>query len=194
MIHPFPVLDFEISVSAYISKDGFWNFYVSPQQAYYFSDILIGLMFLWLIILIRNFFNYSIYSDVFAKRLCERYGFTAGMRFCFKCYIIKFPVITVLSTLTLSILVLSYLIWLTEGPFYRSLNDGFHHPEQGDFSFYPFINCVYYTVITMATVGYGDYVPLTTLGKMIAIFNSILGGFIMTLTIVTLSGIFNFTI
>ena len=158
------------------------------------SDFLLALMFLWLIILIRNFFNYSVYSDVFAKWLCEWYGFTAGMRFCFKCYIVKYPITTVLSTLTVSILVLSYLIWIAEWPFYWSLNDGFHNPENGDFSFQPFLNCVYYTVITMATVGYGDFVPLTNFGKLIAIFNSILGGFIMTLTIVTLSGIFNFSI
>jgi voltage-gated potassium channel len=37
------------------------------------------------------------------------------------------------------------------------------------------IDALYYTVVTMATVGYGDFVPVTVLGKVGAIFLIIFG-------------------
>lgn len=141
-------------------------------------------MFLRMGILIRNFFNYSRYSDVFAKRLCERYGFTANTRFCFKCYVIKRPFSTVLSTLVVAILISAYILKVLERPM---------HEEHGNYYFSYYLNSIYQVVITMTTVGYGDYTPWTPLGKVLSIGNAIFGGFIVTLTIVTLSGIFNFS-
>lgn len=194
LIHPFPIIDYPINVSAYINLNGYRNTYQTFTHSYYLSDYLLAFMFLWMIILLWNAFNYSVYSDVFAKRLCERYGFTAGLWFCFKCYIVKYPISTVMSTLSLSILVLAYLIRIAERPFHWSLNNGIQFPEDGDYSFDPFLNCLYFTVITMTSCGYGDYTPLTNFGKVISIFNAILGGFIMTLTIISLSKILNFSI
>ena len=60
--------------------------------------------------------------------------------------------------------------------------------------FDPFLNCVYAVVITMTTVGFGDMVPWTPFGKIISIFNALFGGFVVTLTIVKLGGIFDFNI
>lgn len=152
---------------------------------YLLSDFLLVFMFLRMTILVRNFFNYSRYSDVFAKRLCDRYGFTANTRFCFKCYIIKRPLSTVLLTLVTAIIVLAYLMWILERPFHRALED---------YTFEPYVNCLYQVIITMTTCGYGDYVPWTPLGKVVSMVNVLFGGFIVTLTIVTLGGIFNFNI
>ena len=140
-------------------------------------------MFLRLIILARNFFNYSKYSDVFAKRLCDWYGFTANMRFCFKCYIVNYPISTVLFLLFFIILLFSYIMRICEWPFHWYIND---------YTFDPFLNAVYCTVITMATCGYGDIVPWTHFGKLVSIVDALYGGFIVTLTIITLGKIFNF--
>jgi len=194
IIHPITVLDFPIKVSAYIDSNGKKNNYVTFNDVYYLSDFLLAFMFLWILILIRNIFNYSIYSDVYAKWICERYGFTAGMRFCLKCYIVKFPILTVMVILTTAILILAYLIRIAENPFYRSLFDKSNPEDDGDYWFDPILNCIYYTVITMTSVGYGDMTPLTTFGKLIAIFDAILGGFVITLTSITLSRILNFNI
>jgi len=185
LIQPIPFLNSNISISDYINgPDGVRSNYLITQNAYFINDFLLILMFLWLIILARNFFNYSKYSDVFAKRLCDRYGFTANMRFCFKCYILKFPIRTVLFMLFFIIFLFSYIMRILERPFHWYVND---------FSFDPFLNSVYCTVITMATCGYGDIVPWTQLGKVMAIIDALYGGFIVTLTIVTLGKIFNFT-
>ena len=153
LIQPLPFVNINTTNSDYINgSDGVWSNLLVTEDAYFLNDFLLMLMFLRLLILARNFFNYSIFSDVFAKRLCERYGFTANMRFCFKCYILKFPIYTVLFLLFFIILLFSYLMRIAERPFHRYVND---------FTFDPFLNSVYCTVITMATCGYGDIVPWT---------------------------------
>ena len=173
-----------MSISDYVNgADGVWSLYLVTEDAYFLNDFLLILMFLRLIILARNFFNYSKYSDVFAKRLCDWYGFTANMRFCFKCYIVNYPISTVLFLLFFIILLFSYIMRICEWPFHRYIND---------FTFDPFLNAVYCTVITMATCGYGDIVPWTHFGKLVSIVDALYGGFIVTLTIITLGKIFNF--
>lgn len=110
LIQPIPFLDIWLTISDYVFGEGsIRSIYLSAEGAYFVDDFLLILMFLRLIILTRNFFNYSPYSDVFAKRLCDRYGFTANIWFCFKCYILSNPIGTVLCLLTLSILILSYI-------------------------------------------------------------------------------------
>jgi len=174
-----------ITISDYVigGEYGYWSLYLEATNAYFLNDFLLILMFLWVIILVWNFFNYSWYSDVFAKRLCDWYGFSANMRFCFKCYIIDTPIRTVMVFLFSAVLLFAYIQWILEWPF---------HWYVGDFSYDPFINSAYSTVITMSTCGYGDIVPWTQFGKVIAIVEAVFGGFIVTLTIVTLGWIFNF--
>lgn len=38
-----------------------------------------------------------------------------------------------------------------------------------------YLDSVYFTVVTMTTIGYGDIVPVTSAGKMITIFASFFG-------------------
>lgn len=110
LIQPIPFLNLDLSVSDYVFGEGpVRSIYLVAEGAYFVDDFLLILMFLRLLILLRNFFNYSQYCDVFAKRLCDRYGFTANIRFCFKCYILTNPIGTVLCLLALSILILSYI-------------------------------------------------------------------------------------
>jgi len=48
------------------------------------------------------------------------------------------------------------------------------------------LNAVYFTVITMCTVGYGDLYPLTSIGKVMSMLIALAGTFLISLTIVTL--------
>ena len=48
-------------------------------------------------------------------------------------------------------------------------------------------NSMWCTIITMATVGYGDYYPETHIGRFIAILACIWGNFLISLMVVSLT-------
>ena len=67
----------------------------------------------------------------------------------------------------------------------RPFRDHIDHKDE------PFFNNVYFIVATITTVGYGDFFPITTLGKALFIITAFYGGFIISLLIVSVEGIFS---
>lgn len=92
------------------------------------------------------------------------------------------PELTVTIILTCSILVVAYILRIFEIVYYRHI--GFQDFEQ-------FYSSIYAVVITMATVGFGDVVPVSHVGRFIIMITSIWGTFIFTLVIVAFSVVFN---
>ena len=84
-------------------------------KVYYLtSDFILVLMFFRIFFVIRAVFNYNMYTDVFAKKLCRSYGFTANVRFTFKSLLKTDPASTVSVTMLSSVLVLSYCLRVFE--------------------------------------------------------------------------------
>ena len=54
-----------------------------------------------------------------------------------------------------------------------------------------YFNSIYCVVITMTTVGYGDLVPGTFMGRFIAMVSCVWGTFLMALCIVVVGKIFD---
>jgi hypothetical protein len=81
---------------------------------YYLSDFLFAFMFLRFYYLIRVLMNFSVYSELYSKRVCSKYQFEAGTTFCFKALITKKPGITIATVTFLSVLWFSYLLRIFE--------------------------------------------------------------------------------
>ena len=81
---------------------------------YLMSDFILVFMFLRIFFLIRAVFNYNMYTDVYAKKLCRSYGFTANVRFTFKSLLKTDPAMTVCTTMLLSVVVLAYCMRVFE--------------------------------------------------------------------------------
>jgi hypothetical protein len=112
------------------------------------------------------------------------YGFTANVRFTFKCLIMRSPGLTVICTLFSSTLILAYILRIFEIEYYRSIN-------QIDFDSY--FSAIWVIVATMTTVGFGDLVPYSFIGRLIIMITSFWGAFLISLVIVSVSKIFELT-
>jgi len=82
IICPIPYYDFIIMINA-PSLDR-----MSTIKIYYLlSDFILAFMFARVFFLMRAGFNYSMFMDVYSKKLCKAFGFTANVRFAYKCYL-----------------------------------------------------------------------------------------------------------
>ena len=88
---------------------------------YLVSDFILVVMFLRVFFVIRAIFNYNMYTDVFAKKLCRSYGFTANVRFTFKSLLKTDPARTVLVTMLSSVLILAYILRVFEVQYYKAI-------------------------------------------------------------------------
>ena len=86
-----------------------------------------------------------------------------------------------MTILLISILLLAYELRIYEIPYYRVI---------GYLDFEQFLSAVWLVVITMGTVGFGDIVPVTYVGRSIIMLTSIWGAFIITLVLVVFGNIF----
>lgn len=65
-----------------------------------------------------------------------------------------------------------------------------YNPVTGEETFANFMDAVYWSVVTLTTVGYGDIYPVTMLGKIISICSMFLGiGIIATISSVVTAGL-----
>ncbi|MDE6225494.1 MAG: ion transporter, partial [Muribaculaceae bacterium] len=64
------------------------------------------------------------------------------------------------------------------------------NPTTGETTFSTFFDAVYWSIVTLTTVGYGDIYPVTFLGKLISVCSMVCGiGMIATVSSVVTAGI-----
>lgn len=114
----------------------------------------------------------------------DSYGFSANVRFTYKCLITKYPGLSVLFTMILSILILAYQLRIFELNYYRAI---------GQIDFEQYTSAIWVIIITMGTVGFGDLVPYSIFGRLIVIFTSLWGALIITLVVMVLRNLFSLT-
>ncbi|TNV86697.1 hypothetical protein FGO68_gene1800 [Halteria grandinella] len=182
MIQPVPFLQermglFNIKCIDITNKSSYIN------VEYNINQIFLAFMFLRIIFIVRSLLNYSKFIDQNAKKLLsDNYGFYPDVQFTLKCLIQMRPELTVSIILAMSVMVISYILRLFEITYYRAINQ--LDMEQ-------FIQPVWAVVITMGTVGFGDVVPVSPIGRIIMMITSIWGAFMFSLVLVAFSMIFN---
>lgn len=128
--------------------------------------------------LLRTLLSLSDYTEARAQRVCKFYGCEANYNFALKALMKQSPW-TVLSWMILvTLLMMSYQLRLFE----RKVQPPFNY----------FTTCMWNMLITMTTIGYGDYSAQSQLGRMLAILIAFWGVFYVSLFVVALTNVLNF--
>lgn len=131
---------------------------------YMLSDFLLVLMFFRIYFLLRTMLNYTIFTDLQARKMCAQHNVKVDLSFCTKALMLTQPGNTMVITSTLSILILSYILRIFEMPY---------NLATGSLLFNEFMTSIWCVVITMTTVGYGDVFAVTTMGRIVSIINAL---------------------
>ena len=111
VIHPMPYFEQQYTnmiLNMLSSKDQY------VEVHYMLSDFLFAWMFMRFYFLIRTLMNFSVYSELNAKKVCAKYKFEADTPFCMKALIKKQPGTTIFMTALISVMWLSYLLRIFE--------------------------------------------------------------------------------
>ena len=144
------------------------------------NDILSLLLAAKVYIMARSLLTLTSYSSPRASRLCHQNGLENDIMYIIKCILHDKPLISIAVFFGILMMICGYCLKLSEGVlllYNTGLETGFEN----------YSNCFWCIFITMTTIGYGDYYPKTLPGRSIILITSIIGVFLSSLLIVSLS-------
>jgi len=138
-------------------------------------------------LLFRYYSFYSSWADDRAEKICNECNTLGGISFAIKAEVKERPYQVVGILMILSILIFGYAL--------RNLELSFmQNKDPGKFQDWTYVyNGFWCIMITILTVGYGDFYPQTSVGRIIAIIACLWGTFLISLMVVSLTVSVEFT-
>ena len=121
----------------------------------------------------------SRYLSPSSIRISTMRGFYPGMVYCIKSIFKDHPFSFILGIYAFTFTMFTIAFRITENVIYNNTPSDIY------------TNMAWMTVITMTTVGYGDYAPKTSLGRLIGLFCISSGVLIMAIMVVVLTRTFS---
>ena len=143
--------------------------------------------FMWLRILylLKTVYNFSIYSDAYAKRLCALYGFENDIWFTIKTQFVVHPERSILFIFLAFTSMFAYIVRIFELPLVEFINSEFVLIDS-------FFKAFYLCFITITTVGYGDIFPHSWPGKVTMLGAAGIGAIVVSFIITIVQQHFEF--
>ena len=151
----------------------------------YLNSILLSCaMILRMVLLIRFLITFTRFRSARQQRLCL-YSNDQEADFMFAIKAIKedSPYTFVSFALVVPLLALAYCVRIFERPLMPVTNQNFDS----------FGNCMWFLIVTMATVGFGDYWPTSYLGRIVGMLSCFWGVFTLSTMVVILNNLLEFT-
>jgi potassium intermediate/small conductance calcium-activated channel subfamily N protein 2 len=174
LLHPNPAFK-GINVKIYNDK---YQVYATHSLNSIFS--VFCLLRMWYFV--KFYLVYSSYYSPRSQRVCSMNGFNTSLHFSMKANMTKTPYHAYILLFLIILLYCSFCLRIFE----RVLDE----PSGSNFSSY--WNTLWCLIITMTTVGYGDFTPSSTLGRFIGIIACICGVFLISMLIVTITNVLEF--
>lgn len=125
----------------------------------------------------RVFTRYSYWNDEKAEKICHECHTFGGTSFAIKCELKERPYTILLVAIVISIFIFGFALRAAELPYMEVSGQDWTYLWNG----------MWCTIITMTTVGYGDYYPTTHLGRTIGVLACLWGNFLISIMVVSLT-------
>lgn len=175
LIMPYPGLDFIITLEE-LDRDQ--NKIVHIQ--YLLSDFIYIILIFRFFFLIRAAINYSVFSDNYAIKISKEHNVNNNLRFAIKCLLKTHHIKLVMWLFFASVVIFGFMLRIFDRPFWVL---------KGRIEFESYFVPMWCIFVTMLTIGFGDFFPITFLGKVITYIAALWGVFVCSLIIVCLQGL-----
>ena len=168
---------------------------IGKQMRYSFDTLCTCFMMFRFYFVFRLFTQFTKWRDEHSQRCCEVEGIEADTIFALKSLLIEKPYTVLAICFIFSSTLLGLTVRLLELPYYEDETTEQITVDMDGYQDYNFIwNGIWLIVVTMTTVGFGDYFPKTHLGRFVIIIASFWGVFLVSLMVVTLTNSSEFSI
>eukprot|EP01017_Pseudomicrothorax_dubius_P043590 TRINITY_DN7287_c0_g1_i2.p1 TRINITY_DN7287_c0_g1~~TRINITY_DN7287_c0_g1_i2.p1 ORF type:complete len:368 (+),score=43.57 TRINITY_DN7287_c0_g1_i2:116-1219(+) len=166
----------------YQSKFRMSNQFIATTYEHNVNEIMNLFQLLKIMIIIRVALMLSTYFTSSAQRVCTMYAVKPGYLFVIKSLMKAHPFQVLFVALIWSIFIFAHALRICERPLF----------QEGDkIDFNHFKNAIWTVLVTMTTVGYGDFYARTDFGRIVSFFVCIWGVFVVSLMVVTLTNFLN---
>lgn len=117
-----------------------------------------------------------------AQRVCQMNGCYASYSFSIKCLMTDQPYLVLMANLVLSMFYFGYLIRIFDQDLSQVSGQNFNNIS----------NPVWLSIVTMTTVGYGDFYPKSNPSRIVGIVCSFYGVYLVSLFVITLENLLRF--
>eukprot|EP01017_Pseudomicrothorax_dubius_P026083 TRINITY_DN2884_c0_g2_i1.p1 TRINITY_DN2884_c0_g2~~TRINITY_DN2884_c0_g2_i1.p1 ORF type:complete len:363 (+),score=57.18 TRINITY_DN2884_c0_g2_i1:436-1524(+) len=157
-----------------------YNSIINATYIQRLNEIMNLLQLAKLAVVIRFVMVTSSFYDCSAQRVCSMYGIKPTYAFVIRSFMRKFSFRVVAISFLTSLFIFAYALRVAERPLVSILP-----PDQ--LTFDSFGDSLWGVVITMTTVGYGDYFPRTIIGRCITLAMCIWGVFNTSLGVISIN-------
>lgn len=155
------------------------NAFFSEDIYYHVNEFFHILILLRFVIVARVLLVSTVWISNRSIRVCNMYGTNATYLFGVQCLMKTNPFLLVSLLLFFCLLIFGYALLIAESPLSRL--------EGSSFNLSNFGNAVWCMIITITTVGFGDYYPRSAMGRFVVVFSSIFGMSIVSMMVVTIT-------
>lgn len=120
-------------------------------------------MFSRIYFVVRSLFDLTHYQDNYARLYCTMNRTKPGFSFSIRCFMRTYPKVFILALIIPSFLVLGCFMRIYERPY----------TDVSGYNFQVYSNAVWASAVAMATVGFGDLVPSTSLGRFVGFTSAV---------------------
>lgn len=136
---------------------------------------------------IKFFAFHSKWNNIYNEKICEASNVKFNFSFCIKSEFKERPFFLLSIVLMISICVFGYSLRCAE-MFFMYYTD----KESYNMNWKDFWNGLWCIIITMTTVGFGDYYPISILGRTIVVISCFWGTFLISMMVAALTYVVEF--